>query len=1425
MLELLAGLSGLLGGALASEMVSRGVVRFERELTVRLVKHFQDNQDLLRAPRRAHCSACLEILERARASLENATGGYASAGYTGRFGEYLAARRYFEGAIRNCGSEKGFKQQLAAPPAASWALLVGQNRLLVEDALAALSEAGGAAVDVAAPFSDAAAAEIAAAGWPHETDAIVEVLRPICRDEYVQFFARAMAEEIKNDQKFAVLWSVLRLEETRRIAARAARFAEAVHRNLTSGPRLQVPSEADSLFHYTSPIVDTIGRDREKEQLRSFLGAEPAFCWMQLAGVGGQGKSRLALQLVIEAANREWAAGFLYEEELKDFAKTAVDWQPDRPHLIVLDYIVGRETGVSRLMRAFWDNRENYLYPVRLLLLERQRWDAGNAAPSEGVHRVESLPTPPRVRSPIRKAVEELAGAHPRTLAPEAGRGAAEWFVKACGNADVYIRNVLQMAYPRSVIELDRMRDTELVWIVRRVAQLCGHAQLSQTDRFISDQLGRLDNAGRPLFAYLLGLALTTAEEGAAWTDREDLLNYVLRREQKQRWFAYFGGEPPAIGDDIPAMRLAVLATIVRGFDFREEALREFVHPVNSDLRRQALALNAGPIAATEKGPGTFLPQLEPDLVGEWFVLNAFDGGLPMEDVLAFAWRIRPTETGAFLQRLAQDFGEHPVAIRAINCTFGDEVPAALGEFAVQILRTVPPRSAPLDGALVRSVRQLADSGDADAGVAMAIRLMQPAENDLDLRAELLAHVEGAVAKGNGAAMSLHGYLHLMGRFVPADKKRAAQLFEAGAQAGSVSAMRNYAITLMHGVGVDQDSRGAAHWAAEAANREDRDAMHLLGQMHLHGDGVPKDLGEAIRWLLQSADAGHKDAARQLEELRIARILYFGHSLVDGTAREWAISQSARLGESPTFAQSPLLPGRWDVLSSDEAMPFLAEIATSAYDQNLMSELLRLECQALRSTLLGCFADCRLIEVQVRRNLDRNPCSFFALQGPRGAVVLDGTNSSIYQFARHAFAPSGATEVNAYIRFFFGTILGVHGRFYVVDGVDDIPWTEDFRATVEGKEQIDRVLEFVVPLESGACEKLQDGTYRCRTTMLFKDSLFTAHVRVDKHGWVAIHDEQLVIENLNVQFRDYDGIFRYPHDPGATGAVRNYRGRDRKAAEESGPNAEQTAKKVAHARLALGRPSRTANEPAQRWAESQMVGFQGAPWIDGPLVSFDWRDVGDGEPEFRAVLEKTYEALASQLEGNVAAAMRCCALRVADLPFARGVQLAEVQFASGSGQSSSVIAALVIGPFGASILDGQSNTMHAIRSEILRLRRPDDYSAYLRFFNAYVYGNDVPFLIVDRADDIAFVAEDEKTRLAALIRPLRILDDASIQNAVNISATVLYGRDLFLAEFRVESGGMIHMEADEHLSHVSFVKERFFSGPIRWIGERKDGVE
>ncbi|MEC3863461.1 hypothetical protein VK792_19455 [Mesobacterium sp. TK19101] len=133
--------------------------------------------------------------------------------------------------------------------------------------------------------------------------------------------------------------------------------------------------------HYTKQLTAFLGRESEMEELQIFRDSKgAAFLWIQLAGEAGQGKSRLAFEFSTISQADGWHSGFLQTDELSRFADYCEDWLPEAPTLIFVDYVLGKEGHIQKLVRSFERSSQNFSNPVRLVLIERQRWDRGNLA-------------------------------------------------------------------------------------------------------------------------------------------------------------------------------------------------------------------------------------------------------------------------------------------------------------------------------------------------------------------------------------------------------------------------------------------------------------------------------------------------------------------------------------------------------------------------------------------------------------------------------------------------------------------------------------------------------------------------------------------------------------------------------------------------------------------------------------------------------------------------------------------------------------------------------------------------------------------------------------------------------------------------------------------------------------------------------------
>jgi hypothetical protein len=96
--------------------------------------------------------------------------------------------------------------------------------------------------------------------------------------------------------------------------------------------------DTTSRLKFGAQRVPFLGREAELARVRAFLDAPDAFSWWLLTGSGGQGKSRLALELCLHAGTA-WRAGFLPKDSRFDRWDS---WQPEAATLIVVDYVAER---------------------------------------------------------------------------------------------------------------------------------------------------------------------------------------------------------------------------------------------------------------------------------------------------------------------------------------------------------------------------------------------------------------------------------------------------------------------------------------------------------------------------------------------------------------------------------------------------------------------------------------------------------------------------------------------------------------------------------------------------------------------------------------------------------------------------------------------------------------------------------------------------------------------------------------------------------------------------------------------------------------------------------------------------------------------------------------------------------------------------
>ncbi len=123
--------------------------------------------------------------------------------------------------------------------------------------------------------------------------------------------------------------------------------------------------------------------------------------------------------------------------------------------------------------------------------------------------------------------------------------------------------------------------------------------------------------------------------------------------------------------------------------------------------------------------------------------------------------------------------------------------------------------------------------------------------------------------------------------------------------------------------------------------------------------------------------------------------------------------------------------------------------------------------------------------------------------------VINWTNEIIYSVNEKAPIKLTNDNIADYIIFFFSYVRGRHGRFIVLENIEEIHWKVE--PPVQGRKAIQDILHPIKLLEKDV-----EGSFTTEVFMLFKDSLFKAKVLVTADGMVSLSDEELKIEGMPI---------------------------------------------------------------------------------------------------------------------------------------------------------------------------------------------------------------------------------------------------------------------------------------------------------------------
>ncbi len=642
---------------------------------------------------------------------------------------------------------------------------------------------------------------------------------------------------------------------------------DSAHLKLTSPPAID-----NNDVYFGNRIINVLGRETEQEALRKFLACDKKFAWFQISGVAGQGKSRLALELVLEAKNKDWEAGFLSETEMQEKFGKWNHWIPRKPHLIVIDYVISVTEYVKELFATL--ARNSFDCPIRLLLLERQSWNQ-----------------PAITRSVEMRKNNEFDAF--KIL------DRAQWFLAITQRHDGNDKNIHECRFESSVLNLQALDSGELASITQEFIKQIPGSICGYSEKEIKAQLNRIDKQGRPLYAYLLAQEIAFGSNTSEWT-REELLTATITREQRKWWRNVFQDNLPNSESNSVSMKLAVLSTIVNGLNCNDIPENTFVNNLDSDTRKKAIALTGGAYSEDFQGAPYYIPAMQPDILGEWFVISCLSRNISVKDISELAWKYNPGNTAGFIQRLSLDFPESPVLSDLLDNLDIDSISLdILSRFAFAVLLHLYNTNEPIPKNIVDALYQGASEQDIQsiAGIGwcyseglgvkqdyseafkwhlqaaqeghipsmnyVGLSYTHGAGVDIDFNLAFNWYSEAA-KKGDLFAINNIGVCYELGQGAESNYKQAFELYQKAAMQGHVVAMHHLAKCYTFGRGTRTNPVEALKWYKNAAKEGDAPSMYNLGVCYMKGQGVPENPTEGVRWYLEAAKSGYVMAMHNL---------------------------------------------------------------------------------------------------------------------------------------------------------------------------------------------------------------------------------------------------------------------------------------------------------------------------------------------------------------------------------------------------------------------------------------------------------------------------------------------------------------------------------------------------------------------------------
>lgn len=445
-------------------------------------------------------------------------------------------------------------------------------------------------------------------------------------------------------------------------------------------------------------------------------------------------------------------------EPLDEIAKNLKKWWPTKPLLVVVDYVLLRSRKLRDVFQILCEKSDDLEHPVCFLLLERDPWQI------QEVRGIEGAPS--------------------------------SWYKEITRNGSGFDKRLSESMYTdpvfnsgHQIIELSDLGSEFLYDISLQVSKHDGVTP-RRSREWIIERLDQIDPDGRPLYAYFFGkmLAAGTEDQGES---AASLLDWVLETDRRNRWRTVFAEDrlPPKTGSvspnfphysgDNPSMHLSLLASIVGRLDCNsvlEHGKLSGWIPHNHEVIREARTL-CGNIKTDESS--SFVYAMEPDILGEWFVVSSIHKNAEFRKLIQIAWSEYHESTAEFVQRCSRDFPVHSGTITILNESPDRKHKMAYAYYVLcspDIVSNYLEVRSPVPKGVLKALEAGANAGYVECMRSMASLLMSDRHfsKDVDRAHELL---DKAIEARHPPSMMLKGLMYQSGNGVVQSASKAMNYY------------------------------------------------------------------------------------------------------------------------------------------------------------------------------------------------------------------------------------------------------------------------------------------------------------------------------------------------------------------------------------------------------------------------------------------------------------------------------------------------------------------------------------------------------------------------------------------------------------------------------------------------------------------------